>query len=62
LHSLVEFLLTAARDEYESSLLDEDFAVASPIPVVPPVTTASFPCNFLVSGIGYGLLILSFEV
>jgi hypothetical protein len=30
----------------------ESFAVANPIPVVPPVMTATFPCSFLVSAIG----------
>src|SRR5216684_1622876 len=29
----------------------KSFAAAKPIPVVPPVITATFPCSFLVSGI-----------
>jgi hypothetical protein len=51
LHGLVEFLLTTARDEYISPSLTKSFAAANPIPVVPPVMTATFPCSFLVSDI-----------
>jgi hypothetical protein len=51
-HGLVEFLLTTARDEDVGTLLTKSFAAANPIPVVPPVITATFPCSFLVSVIG----------
>src|SRR6266403_1398434 len=43
LHGLVEFLVSAARDEDKGALFDESFAVANPIPSVPPVMTAVLP-------------------
>jgi hypothetical protein len=49
LYGRVEFFLTAARDEDVGTLFYESFAAANPIPVVPPVMTATFPCNFLFS-------------
>src|ERR1700719_1638277 len=51
LHGLIEFLLTTARDEDVSTFSDEELAAANSIPVVPPVMTATFPCN-LPSGCG----------
>src|SRR5712691_8867602 len=47
LHGLVEFLLAAARDEDISST--NRFAVANPIPSVPPVMTAVLPSSLLVT-------------
>jgi hypothetical protein len=40
---LVEFLLATTRDEAVGALFTQSFAVANPIPVVPPVITATFP-------------------
>jgi hypothetical protein len=51
LHGLVEFLLTTARDEDVGTLFHEEFCCSQPIPVVPPVMTANFPCSFLISDI-----------
>src|SRR5258706_14744048 len=44
-HGVIEFLLAAARDEDICPLLTKSCAVANPIPSVPPVITATFPCN-----------------
>jgi hypothetical protein len=52
LHSLVEFFLAAAHDEDVGALFHEELCCTNPIPVVPPVITATFPCSFLVSVIG----------
>ena len=51
LHGLVEFLLTTARDEDVGTLFHEEFCCSQPIPVVPKVMTANFPCSFLISDI-----------
>src|SRR5258705_2044334 len=45
LDGLVEFLLAATRMKTQAPSSTNRFAVAKPIPVVPPVTTATFPCN-----------------
>ena len=42
----IEFLLAAPGDENVGSLLYQDLAVPSPIPVDPPVTRAIFCVNF----------------
>src|SRR6267143_6878379 len=47
LHGLVEFLLPTPRDEDISTSLTKSFAVANPIPSVPPVMTAILPSSFL---------------
>ena len=48
LHGLVGFLLATTRYEDIGTLFDEKFAVANPIPSVPPVMTAVLPSSFLV--------------
>ena len=45
LHGLIEFLLTTLSNEDVSAFCDEELGWANPIPVVPPVMTATLPCN-----------------
>jgi hypothetical protein len=43
-HCLVKLLLATTRDEDVGPSSTKSFAAAKPIPVVPPVMTATFPC------------------
>jgi hypothetical protein len=44
--SLVQFRLPARGDVDERAFFDERLAVARPIPLLPPVTRATFPWSF----------------
>jgi len=44
-HGIVELPLAAARDEDIGTFGRKELRQASPMPAVPPVMTATFPCN-----------------
>jgi hypothetical protein len=50
LYSFVEFLLATACDNTKAPSRTKSFAVANPMPEVPPVMTATFPANFAIIG------------
>jgi hypothetical protein len=53
LHGLVKLLLAAPCDENISTFIDEQLAVASPIPSVQPVMMATLPSSFFVIALSF---------